>query len=215
MVWLLGRGYTEKSALKLVGDRYALVARQREAIRRGVCTPTQAAGRVARRTHDIAGRRVAIDGFNQLITVEAAMAGGICVVGVDGCLRDMASVHGNYRRVEQTHRALEAMRAALEQLRPATVLWLFDRPISNSGRVASWVRALDREAGPWTAWEVRCVDNPDKELVGMDAVVASADAWVIDHAAAHLQLAASTLSGATSVIGTESWLDLRGAQGAS
>ena len=40
--WLLGRGYPHDSALKLVGDRYALVARQRTAVSRCCCSEADA-----------------------------------------------------------------------------------------------------------------------------------------------------------------------------
>ncbi len=36
--WLLTRGYAEESALKLVGDRYDLTARQRMAVWRSSCS---------------------------------------------------------------------------------------------------------------------------------------------------------------------------------
>src|SRR6266404_1471952 len=43
-----------------------------------------------------------IDGFNLILTLESALGGGVMLVGRDGCYRDMASVHGTYRRVEET-----------------------------------------------------------------------------------------------------------------
>ncbi len=48
LCWLLSRGYTQKSALKLVGDRYDLVARQRTAVGRCVCGDAETARRTAR-----------------------------------------------------------------------------------------------------------------------------------------------------------------------
>jgi hypothetical protein len=36
--WLLSREYAEASSLKLVGDRYRLVERQRIAVRRSACS---------------------------------------------------------------------------------------------------------------------------------------------------------------------------------
>ena len=46
--WLLSRGYATRSALKLVGDRHGLTARQREALARCACTDEQ---REHRRVH--------------------------------------------------------------------------------------------------------------------------------------------------------------------
>ena len=36
--WLLTRGYAEKGALKLVGDRFSLTERQRLAVMRSACS---------------------------------------------------------------------------------------------------------------------------------------------------------------------------------
>jgi len=69
--WLLGRGYAEVSARKLVGDRHALTERQRMAVMRCACSDEALAGRLSRRLDPEAlrGRRLGIDGFNVLTTV--------------------------------------------------------------------------------------------------------------------------------------------------
>jgi hypothetical protein len=41
--WLLPQGYPEKGALKLVGDRFRLVQRQRLSVRRCACSGGQCA----------------------------------------------------------------------------------------------------------------------------------------------------------------------------
>src|SRR5690606_16499227 len=95
--WLLGRGYAEVASLALVGDRHALDRRQRLAVRRAACPDAVRVARRARRVHALAGRDLWVDGFNVLITVEAALSGGILLRCRDGCLRNMASLHGTYR----------------------------------------------------------------------------------------------------------------------
>src|SRR5215213_2775070 len=106
--WLLSRDYASPSALKVVGDRYGLTARQRTAVMRCACTDEARAGRLAREVSvaALAGRRLWIDGYNVLTTVEAALAGGVVIVGRDGAWRDMASMHGTWRRVEETGPAI-------------------------------------------------------------------------------------------------------------
>ena len=98
---LLTKGYAEKSALKLVGDRFSLTERQRIAVMRCACSDEQLASRINRRIEleDLKGKSIAVDGYNVLITVEAAMSGGVILKGRDGCFRDLASVHGTYRKV--------------------------------------------------------------------------------------------------------------------
>src|SRR5690606_18093138 len=105
-------------ATKIVGDRYNLTARQRTAIQRCAAPDQAVAGRAARRLTpaQAAGRPLLLDGYNVLTTVEAALAGGVLLVGRDGCLRDLASVHGTWRCVEETRPALRLAAATLARL---------------------------------------------------------------------------------------------------
>ena len=107
---LLTKGYAAPSALKLVGDRFSLTQRQRLAVMRSSCSDQQQRSRLARQApiEAVAGQPIAIDGYNLLITVEAALSGGLIFQGRDGCLRDLASIHGTYRKVEETVPALES-----------------------------------------------------------------------------------------------------------
>jgi hypothetical protein len=71
---LLTKGYAGTSALKLVGDHFSLTQRQRLAVMRAACSDQQ---RQSRREHrvpveSLPGRPLAIDGYNLLITTEAA-----------------------------------------------------------------------------------------------------------------------------------------------
>jgi hypothetical protein len=180
--WLLGRGYAEKSALALVGDRYQLRSRQRLAVWRCACGDAEARDRLARRLAPPAlrGEGVAIDGFNVLITTEAALSGGIVLIGNDGWTRDIASIHGSYRRVEQTPRAIELLGAVLADAGVASARWLLDRPVSNSGRLAELLRAHAEQNE--LAWTVELVDDPDGVLAETEAVAATSDGWILDRA---------------------------------
>ena len=178
--WLLSRGYQTKSGLKLVGDRHNLRERQRLAVARAACPEESCAQRRARRVNDaaVAGERLIVDGFNLVITLEAALSGGVLVLGRDGCVRDLSSVHGSYRAVEETERAILLAGEAFEPLAPASVLWLFDSPVSNSGRLAARVRELAAARG-WL-WEVRAEFNPDREIVKSDRIAVTSDSNVLD-----------------------------------
>ncbi len=186
--WLLSRGYQTKSALKLVGDRHNLRERQRLAVARAACPEEGRARRRASRLDgaEVAGEGLIVDGFNLVITLEAALAGGVLVLGRDGCVRDLSSVHGSYRAVEETERAILLAGEALGGLAPSSVLWLFDRPVSNSGRLAARVRDLASERG-WP-WEVRAEFNPDREIVNSSLVAITSDSNVLDGVARWLNL---------------------------
>jgi hypothetical protein len=188
--WLLSRGYQMKSALKLVGDRHNLMERQRLAVSRAASPDESCARRRASRVSesDVAGEGLVVDGFNLVITLEAALSGGVLVVGRDGCVRDLSSVHGSYRAVEETERAIMLAGEALEPLGPASVLWLFDSPVSNSGRLAARVREVASGRG-WP-WEVRAEFNPDREIVKSDRIAVTSDSNVLDGVARWLNLGA-------------------------
>ena len=179
LCWLLSRGYANPSSLKLVGDRHGLRARQRMALRRSACSDEQQRRRSATREHSLQDQRVAVDGFNCLITFEVMLAGGPVFVGRDGVRRDIASVHGSYRTVEETDAAIDILTSLL---RPAEfVTWLLDRPISNSGRLAQRLR--ENALAHALPWHVEVVDDPDRALVAMtNALVATTDSGILDRA---------------------------------
>jgi hypothetical protein len=195
LAWLMGRGYGTRAALRLVGDRYQLTSRQRFAVQRCACSDAE---RSLRHSHlidpgSLAGATVWIDGFNVLTTVEAALAGGPLLLARDGALRDVASMRGSYRIVEETLPALHAIAAVLGARRAARVRWLFDAPVSNSGRLAEIVRAL--EHAPEQEWMVDVVDDPDPILItAREEVVASADSRVLDGAPRCWHLAREVVS---------------------
>jgi hypothetical protein len=179
--WLLGRGYQSKSALKLVGDRHNLRERQRLAVARAACPDESRAARLARevKASEIEGAELIVDGFNLVITLEAALGGGVLVLCRDGCVRDLSSVHGSYRTVEETERAVLLAGEVLSSMRPASVLWLFDSPVSNSGRLAERVRTLASEHH-WP-WQVRAEFNPDRTIANSQNLAVTSDSNVLDH----------------------------------
>jgi hypothetical protein len=177
---LLTKGYAEKSSLKLVGDRFSLTERQRRAVLRSACSNQQLESRNRRLVpaQELADRPIVIDGYNVLITIEAAMSGGFVFKGRDGCLRDLASIHGIYRKVTETIPALKLIGAFLQELGTARADWLLDSPVSNSARLKTLMSDL-AERNQWR-WKVRLLPNPDFELAKVAAVVASSDSVVLD-----------------------------------
>jgi hypothetical protein len=177
---LLTKGYAEKSALKLVGDRFSLTERQRLAVMRSACSDEQLVSRNQRRIalEDLTDRSIAIDGYNVLITVEAAMSGGVILKARDGCFRDLASVHGTYRKVTETIPALELIGQCLREVGTGKTLWLLDSPVSNSGRLKTLIGELAQKHN-WQ-WEVELVLSPDTELKKTELIVASSDSVILD-----------------------------------
>ena len=191
---LLTKGYAEKSSLKLVGDRFALTQRQRLAIMRAACSDQQLESRQAREVPlgTMANQSIAIDGYNLLITIEAALGGGLIFRGRDGCLRDLASIHGTYRRVEETIPAIQLIGEFLMEIGIGQSLWLLDSPVSNSGRLKTLLGTLARDHG-WT-WEIRLSINPDAELSKMETIVVTTDSVILDACQKWTNLAAGIIA---------------------
>lgn len=188
--WLMSRGYGQPSSLKLVGDRYALCARQRLAVRRCACSDQARDQRASRRVGQarVAGCAIWIDGFNVLTTVEAALAGGVILLARDGCYRDMASVHGTYRRVEETIPALRLIGRTLRSGGAGACTWYLDQPVSNSGRLKAIIERTAGDEG--LDWRAEVVMNPDRELIeASDVVIATADSGVLDRCGLWMNLA--------------------------
>jgi hypothetical protein len=199
--WLLDRGYAHDSSLKLVGDRHGLLARQRTAVSRCCCSEADAA---RRRAHEVGRDRLRaaalwLDGYNVLTTIEAALAGGVILVGRDGAYRDMASMHGSYRKVAETLPALELLGRTLAAAEVAECRWLLDRPVSNSGRLKGIIEELAASQG-WP-WRVELVADPDEVLADPNVgdsphrsiVVATADSGILDRCPAWFNLAGETV----------------------
>lgn len=185
LAWHLERGYPEAAALKLVGDRHGLDARQREAVRRAACGPTLAAARRGRQQTVVGAQPVAIDGCNVLALLDSLRRGEPVFRCQDGCLRDIA---GRGRRVGRLDPGPD-LPALAGLLAPATrVHWYLDAPVSGSGALATRLRAFAAEAG--LGWAVDVVFNPDAAVAGSAALAASADGLVIDGSPAWIDLPA-------------------------
>lgn len=189
LAWLLDRGYALRSSLALVGNRHDLTQRQRLALARCASDITRCDHR---RQHEVspedaADTEVWIDGYNLLISLEAALGGGVILSGRDGCFRDLASLHGTYRTVSETIPALTMIGDTFAHWRVGRCRWFLDRPVSNSGALRTQMLELAMtHAWPW---DVELEFNPDKVLASSPALVASSDSFVLDRCAKWLNAA--------------------------
>ena len=189
LCWLLDRGYSRPSALKLVGDRYALEKRQRTAISRCACSKDALERRRHHRAEPSLLKQTSLwlDGYNVLTTIEAALAGGVILAARDGCYRDMASMHGSYRKVEETLPALRILGELTAGWNLGELHWLLDRPVSNSGRLKGILLKIAAEYG-WN-WKVELVRNPDTLLIDTENAVVTADSAILDRCQSWINLA--------------------------
>lgn len=185
MHYLLSRGYAEKSSLQLVGNKHRLNVRQQQAVR-GMSVSQQQMKR--RKSHEITfdnldTETIIIDGFNLLIILESTLSGAYVFKGLDEAYRDLSGVHGTYKRVQQTESALLLVGNLLKNYK---VIWVFDKPVSNSGKLKTMLRETAEQHG--FNWEIILENNPDKVLAESGHIVVSADAWVLDRAERWLNL---------------------------
>ncbi len=180
LCWLFDRGYARHSALRLVGDHYQLEQRQRLAIGRAACSVDNKNSRKRKclKLTDIKNHPLIVDGFNLIITLEAAMAGAVLLRCRDGCIRDLSSVHGTYRQVAETKSVIEIIGQYLTAFKPASVHWLFDKPVSNSGRLAQLVLAV-ADAYGWN-WQVDLLNNPDQAISASEKIAITTDSAILD-----------------------------------
>jgi hypothetical protein len=186
---LLTKGYAEKSALKLVGDKFSLTERQRLAVMRSACSDQQLSLRNERcvSLRNAANQSLLLDGYNILITVEAAMSNAVIFKGRDGCCRDLASIHGTYRKVTETIPAVKLIGEFLQEVGVTNCLWLLDSPVSNSGRLKTLIGKLAHE-NDWD-WEVELLNSPDAKLIKSDLTIVSSDSVVLDGCKSWVNLA--------------------------
>lgn len=190
MHYLLSRNYPPKATLALVGNRYQLVQRQLQALQGMSCSAEEMRKRKEKELLPTAlkGQTILLDGFNVLIILETALSGGFIFEGLDGCYRDIASVHGTYKKAQHTNEALIIIGNTLQQLQLQKVIWVFDAPISNSGKLKGTCYEIAEKHG--FPWEIILDNHPDKYLIDNKGLVCSSDGWVLNECTAWFNLGA-------------------------
>lgn len=188
MQYLLSREYPEKAASDLVGNRYRLKTRQIQALRGASASIQQLDSRQLKHvgTSDLKDKTVYLDGFNVLILLESLLSEAYVFEGMDGCIRDLSGVHGTYKRVSQTLRAVELVASFYRKNQIHQLVWIFDKPVSNSGRIKQIILEFAEEHQ--LNWDTDLQYNPDKFLAESSAIVISSDAWILDHCKAWFNL---------------------------
>ena len=181
MHYLLSRGYAEKASSELTGNRYRLKTRQIQAVRAASASEIQIRTRADKELQISAlqSTTVHLDGFNIIIILESLLSGAYIFQGADSCLRDLSGVHGTYRKVNQTLRSIELIAGFFQKSGASKLIWIFDRPVSNSGRIKQMVLDFARENE--LNWEAELEFNPDRFLVEHADIAVSSDAWILDH----------------------------------
>jgi hypothetical protein len=181
MQYLLSKNYAEKASSDLVGNHYRLKTRQIQVIRGASASANQIQNRKSKQLEisDVKNKTIYLDGFNVLILLESLLSEAYIFEGVDGCFRDLSGVHGTYKRVNQTQDSIELVATFFKKSKAEKLVWIFDKPVSNSGRIKQIILDFAKEND--LNWKVELEFNPDKFLVENKEIIVSSDAWILDH----------------------------------
>jgi hypothetical protein len=187
--FLLNQGYPRKAALELVGNRYGLTSDARHLLHRAVFSSADSQSRKKKiiSIKEVRDKDFAIDGHNVFITIEAGLSHRPLILGDDGFIRDISGLSGSFKKTETTEKVIELIIHFMKNWRPRQTLFLFDAPISMSGKLAEEVRSqLEKENLPGDAMAVKV---PEKILIGFRGVIATSDTAIIDRSKKVLDLA--------------------------
>ena len=174
------KGYAINALLNLVGNHHRLNKRQQDALRRASASSQQISNIKANHIAKfiIQGKTVLIDGFNLIILLESALSEAYIFKCADESYRDLSAAHGTYKRVQQTNGVLKLIGETLFDLQPEMVVWILDKPVSNSGRLKGLILEIAEKFG--YNWEVILDNNPDKYIVEKNEIAISSDGWIIE-----------------------------------
>ncbi len=190
--YLINEGYDLKQSTVFVGNRFQLSERQRLALMRSICTGTQLSERKEKERFpsELYGEEVWMDGFNTVITFEVMHCGSILFEGMDGCIRDLASLRGTYRIIPETAEAVRTFMNALESCEIKRANILLDEPVSNSGRLKALIAEIAEDYR--FDLDIRVHKDVDRELYTHQNVITS-DSIILDHCSSWVNLTAACL----------------------
>lgn len=178
LYYLLNHQYKLRGASVFVGNHYLLSERQRLALARAVASKEDIKIRKDKEIIDCSLQSaVNIDGFNTIITLEAALSGSVLLKCMDGTIRDLAGLRGSYRMIDKTEPAIMWIGKMLEERKVTKVNFYLDPPVSNSGRLKQKIFELLN--GFDFNIQVEIINNVDGTLEKMNNVITS-DSIILD-----------------------------------
>ena len=175
--YLLNRGYRKSVALKFVANHYKLRKEERHLLARCVFSDKEIEAREKKRKPIgfVKGKILAIDGFNVLITLESVLEGR-AILCEDDLVRDLKYQRG-YKLSEKTEKMLCLLLKFLSKFNPKEIIFLYDKPVSKSGKIAKLTNEIMKKVG--LSGTAKAVEAPDFELKKFE-IVATSDLAVID-----------------------------------
>ncbi len=164
-----------KRAVDVIGEDYGLSKEERIALSKVIRDPVESLLNAFKLCPIgcVTGRDLGVDGFNVLITIEAAVSGEPVFLSTDGFIRDLSMRYSKYRPSKYFHKAVILLKELLLKLDPAETVIYLDSPIPKSGEIANELRLLLDDVA-----RVEVVKEVDR-MVSHHEVSASSDVVVI------------------------------------
>lgn len=180
--YLLKRGYSRDSAIRFTSDHYRLNKNERYIMARTVFSCSTVSSRKKKKldTHGLKSRKLLVDGYNVLITLESLLGDEEVWIGDDSFLRDIRGVFRNHSNGDTTFQAVENMLDFIKRSDVASVEILLDTQMKNSGELAAVIRKRMEELS--ISGDARTSKHVDFDLknCSSDYIVATADGVIID-----------------------------------
>ncbi|MCD6247943.1 MAG: DUF434 domain-containing protein [Hadesarchaea archaeon] len=197
--YLLDRGYPRTSAVRFVANHYGLGLDERHLLARCVFSKGEIEIHRAKAVgmEEVRGKRLGIDGYNVLITIEGLLSGRKVIRCDDGFLRDLSAIFGKYRTSGTTRAALVELLRTVRKAGPGEVALIFDKQVSRSGELSAMAREEMGRLG--LAGDARTAADVDRRVRGFD-VVASSDRAIIERSRAVWDIPAAVARGRSAAI---------------
>ncbi len=172
--YLLNRGYKAKGALNLVTARYLLTREERLLLYRCVHSQADADRIRSKIVNNLTGEKLAVDGYNAIITVAALVEGRTLYLCDDGIVRDLRGARIKDFSSPSLLRAIGLLKDHISAQSPAEVVLVLDKSVSMSAEHAKMMRRETPE------WKVMLADKTDKQVLALsDEYIISSSDYVI------------------------------------
>jgi hypothetical protein len=179
-LWLLTKGYPQKSSLKLVGDKFMLSREMRQVLYRGISAEQSAVTRKKKLGSIRKGDQILVDTYNVLFTINNYLLGKYVFISNDGMLRDAGEMRGRIVNKPVFTRSVCLLLDILMEFTGTTFILYLDEPVSHSGRLASEISKDMVQMG--IEGEAITVNSPDYMLQNENSDgICTSDSVIMDH----------------------------------
>jgi hypothetical protein len=177
--YLLDNKYPQKGSLKLVGDRYKLIADARTILYRGISSAGDSASREKKLINNVKNKSLIIDAYNVLFVLINYTLGKYVFISSDNICRDAGSQFGKIQSSTLIEDSMDYLFDFIERVSPSGIIMFFDAPVSHSAKHKEMAKEKLKEKG--LQGECFVVASADKEIMKTpQGVVATSDTVIID-----------------------------------